>query len=650
MANFGSLVVALNANIAGFAQGMSKAEGMLAKFSKSMNSLGGGLALGGGAIFGGMMVKDFADFEDAMLRVKAVTSATQGEMQLLTARVHQLAKQSGVDQNSIWGIMLELGRANFNPKEINSVSEAVVNLSKASGSDAAKSGEILSSMINAFALSAEDAAMVADKLAAAANGSQTNVEQLGEAMAYVGTIGKDLGVSMDETLAMMGVLGNLSTQGSMAGTSVRRLFLDMGAHAQQMSEVFGQSFIDINGNFVGATRAMQIMAEATAGMTAPERLEKFEAAFGTLGVTAGSSLTQMLQMYEELKLKIADSTGVAAAQAAEMETGVGGSIRRLMNSWTEFKTAFITQWAEGISIVLDTLSGWLTSASEGFSWLEQFVTESFLVIMVTWNWVWDNAQDLLTYYVGSIILKISEMGDLVWSVFSWIAGVAVTSARNMGDAYGTIIQNMIDNFIIMASNVKEIFKSMWDYIKNLGSEPLEFNLESTKGLLDGVITQELPKYESKVSGITEMIKSKTDEAFKNLGKDTLSDRLGEAFLELDTMRGENKPPAPEWDPTKSPAFRGDQYNPSTGGALAAGLREAMAANQVSMATAEVGNRGTAKAYDIIMKARESKQLQFLGQIEKNTAEAVAAMKNLAGAGGMMGGAGAMFGVAEGLLN
>lgn len=650
MANFGSLVVALNANIAGFTQGMNKAQGMLAKFSKSMNSLGGGLALGGGALFGGMMVKDFADFEDAMLRVKAVTSATQGEMQLLTTRVHQLAKQSGVDQNSIWGIMLELGRANFNPKEINSVTEAVVNLSKASGSDAAKSGEILSSLINAFALSAEDAAMVADKLAAAANGSQTNVEQLGEAMAYVGTIGKDLGVSMDETLAMMGVLGNLSTQGSMAGTSVRRLFLDMGAHAQQMSVVFGQSFLDINGNFVGATRAMQIMAEATAGMTAPERLAKFEAAFGTLGVTAGSSLTNMLQMYEELKLKIADSTGVAAAQAAEMETGVGGSIRRLMNSWTEFKTAFITQWAEGISTVLDTLSGWLNSASEGFSWLEQFATESFLVIMVTWNWLWDNAHSLLTYYIGLVVLKISEMGDLVWSVFSWISGVAVTSARNMGDAYGTIIQNMIDNFIAMGSNIKEIFKSVWDYITNLGKDhTLQFDLTPMKNLLDGVITQELPKYESKVSGITEMIKAKTDEAFNKLGKDTLSDRLGAAFLELDAMQGANRPPAPEWDPTKTPAFRGDQYNPSTGGSSAAGLREAVAANQVSMATAGVGNRGTAKAYDIIMKARESKQLQFLGQIEKNTSEAVAAMKSLAGGAGLMGGAGAMF-VAEGLLD
>lgn len=617
MANFGSLVVALNANIAGFSRSMGQAQSILGGFASQLRGLGAGLVLGGIGFGIASELQNFIEFEDAMIRVKAITGATAGEMQLLTDRVHQLARQSGIDQKSIWGVMLELGRANFNPKEINDVAEAVLNLSKATGSDTTRTGEIIGSMINAFSMSGGDAAMVADKLTVAANRSQTSVEELGDAMAYVGTIGKDIGVSMDETLAMMGVLGNFNIRGSMAGTSTRRLFTLMATDSQRLAGIFGESFTDINGNFVGITRAMQIMNEATADMAAPERLAKFNEAFGMLGVASASTLSGMVQQYSELKAAIEGGTGAALAQATEMESGVGGSLRRLMASWTEMKISMMSDWSETMIFMIDSATSASSQVAGVWDSFQVDLSAAFLKISVWWGWVWDNAADLLINAFGTMLLKVAEMGDTVWSVLSWVSDVAVTTAENIGDAYGTIIQNLIDNFIAMGSNLKEMFKSVWTYIKNLGKDhTLQFDFTPMKNVMDGMVQKELPEFARKTSAITDMIKAKTDAAFNNLAGDTLDERMNDAFNSLAKMQGGTIQPKPQWDPNKTPGFRGEKFEPSTTPAV----KEAV---QSSMPTAELGLKGTSKAYEIIMKARNNRQEKLLEEIAKNTAKAAA---------------------------
>jgi TP901 family phage tail tape measure protein len=612
MANFGSLVVALNANVAGFARGMGQAERILGGFSRTMNSLGSGIALGALGYAVANEVQQFVEFEDAMLRVKAVTGATNDEMKLLSERTHQLAKQSGVAQGSIWQIMLDLGRANFNPQEINSVAEAVVNLTKATGSDPSRTGEILGSMINAFSLGAGDAVSVADKLTMAANKSQTSVEELGDAMAYVGPIGKDIGVTMDETLAMMGVLGNFNIRGSMAGTSTRRLFTLMATDSQRMSEIFGKSFTDINGNFIGVTAAMQLMADATKDMAAPERLAKFNEAFGMLGVASSSTLASMITQYSELKTAITDSTGEAQKQADMMESGVGGSLRRLMATWTEFKTTIITMWADTISNILDTLTGWVTSASDLWNTAQNEASAAFLVIGVAWQWVMDNFHDAATVSTGVVIMAITFLGDTCYNTFMWIKDVAVITSQNLGDAFGTVLSNTIENFKILGRNIREVFVSVWDYIKNIGkSRTFELAFEPFKAELDGLVTRELPKFENKASFVTDMVANKVKESLDNLDKRaSLGDQIDAALQELQAMQGGKLEPKAQWDPTKTPADRGNQFSPRTTPAPTDTVKTG--------ATAQIGLQGTAKAYEIIMKARNDKHTKLLEKIAENT--------------------------------
>ncbi len=74
----------------------------------------------------------------------------------------------------------------------------------------------MAATIRQFSLEASDAVRVADGLTAAANKSFNSVESLGEALSYAGPVAADANMSLEETLAILGTLGNLGIQGSEA--------------------------------------------------------------------------------------------------------------------------------------------------------------------------------------------------------------------------------------------------------------------------------------------------------------------------------------------------------------------------------------------------------------------------------------------------
>ena len=76
-------------------------------------------------------------------------------------------------------------------------------------------------------------------LAQAANKSAVTMEDLRESLQYVGPVANDLGVSLADTLALVGALGNVGIKGSEAGTALRRLNLLATAGSDKLQKLFG---------------------------------------------------------------------------------------------------------------------------------------------------------------------------------------------------------------------------------------------------------------------------------------------------------------------------------------------------------------------------------------------------------------------------
>src|SRR5690606_24218902 len=89
--------------------------------------------------------------------------------------------------------MTFLGMAGFDTKQIMSAIPQVLELAAAANMDLAMAADIASNIIDQFGIAAEDACRVTNVLAATASSANTNVEQLAEAMKYLGPTAKSLG-------------------------------------------------------------------------------------------------------------------------------------------------------------------------------------------------------------------------------------------------------------------------------------------------------------------------------------------------------------------------------------------------------------------------------------------------------------------------
>ena len=316
----------------GLTQGLANARQRLQDFGNAANALGRTL-LAMGLITGASLLfasKSFASFDDQMRAVKAAVGATEADFRRLTEVAKELGKTSGFTATQVGELMLELGRAGFDPKQIEQMTESVLQLSRATGTSAATSAGIMSAALRQFGLGADQAKRVADGLTAAANMSFSSVESLGEALSYAGPVANDFAMQIEDVLAIMGALGNIGIQGSEAGTVVRRLLTITAADAAKLGQIFGVAFTDAKGNARPLIDTLEEVNDATKGLGTAVRAAKFNEAFGLLGITGASALGKAAGSVKDLARDIRAAGGIAAATAKEMDSGPGGAFRRLM--------------------------------------------------------------------------------------------------------------------------------------------------------------------------------------------------------------------------------------------------------------------------------------------------------------------------------
>lgn len=358
----GRAFVELFVKSSGLTKGLRQAGKQLKAFGENIRTVGQQLATISAAALTpiAQATKRFADFDDAMRTVKAVSQSTEEEFKALSDKAKALGASTSFTAVEVAALMTELGRAGFTATQIDTMTEAVLNLSRATGTEAATASGIMAATIRQFSLGAEDATRVADGLTAAANMSFNSVESLGEAMSYAGPVALDFGVSLEETLAVLGTLGNLGIQGSNAGTTLRRLLTITGAEAEKLKDIFGVTFKDAAGNARPLVDVLEEVNKATEHMGTAERSEKFNEAFGLLGITGASAISKSAGSTRELLKAIQEAGGVAEDTAKQMDSGLGGSFRILQSAVEGVAIAIGEALAPAIQGIASKASGFLS--------------------------------------------------------------------------------------------------------------------------------------------------------------------------------------------------------------------------------------------------------------------------------------------------
>lgn len=285
-------------------------------------------------------VKVSGDFEAAMNGVSAVSGAVGSDFD----RMRELAKKMGAETafsaTEAANGMEYLAMAGLNTEQILKTLPNALNLAAAGNLDLASSADILSNIMTGMGVSADESGRAADVLAATAAAANVDVKMLGESMKYAAPIAKQLGISLEDTAASMGILGNAGIQGSEAGTALRGIYTRLTTHkkAKLWFEELGVSVTDANGNLKGMVTILKDLQKASAGLSATEKLEMYKDTVGTeamsaLGVTMDSITDGSLDRLIE---KLENAEGSAKRMADIRMEGFNGAIKSAQSALEAF--------------------------------------------------------------------------------------------------------------------------------------------------------------------------------------------------------------------------------------------------------------------------------------------------------------------------
>jgi len=342
----GSIWVSLGLNTANFSKGVSRARKDLNGFQKFTSGLKGmfnPFTVGIGAVAGlGAALHDavgiFNDFEKANSKLEAVlgSSGTAGVMSMLSEQSKALGASTAFTANEVAGLQTELAKLGFNPREIENMTGAVLDLAAASGTELAEAASNTGAIINAFGLESNEAAHVADVMALSFSRSALDMEKFSETMKVAAPIAKATGVSLETATAAAGKLADANISGSKAGTDLKNIFSELVKDGKP----FADSLNDI----------------AAKMNKASTKAEKLAIAEDLVGERAKGSLLVLAEQKDELGLlgdAFIDADGSAKKMADTMLDNVSGSMTKAGSAYE----GFVLSIEDGEGIISKSIQG-----------------------------------------------------------------------------------------------------------------------------------------------------------------------------------------------------------------------------------------------------------------------------------------------------
>jgi len=286
----------------------------------SMLALGAAIGVGAGLSQGIQLI---AGFSQSMSTLKAITQGTTAEMVALEAVAKQLGATTRFSATQAADAMGELARAGFTVTQVLAAIGPTLSAAQAGGAGIAETAAIIGATIGGFGLQASDAARIADVLAQAANGSAAGILDLGEALKFAAPTAKQLGLGLEETIA---VIGKLSDGGLTGG-----LAYDLAT--------------DGLGNVLARLRQ--------AGITTAQIIEIFRAEnLDTFGILSDAALNGNLA---KLNVLLNDAAGSSAKAAKIMDDNLNGAI---LNASSAFEGLVLALADAGVEdALLQTVNG-----------------------------------------------------------------------------------------------------------------------------------------------------------------------------------------------------------------------------------------------------------------------------------------------------
>jgi len=289
--------------------------------------------------------KTMVDFEKATASLSAITGATGSDLTALKGTILDLATSMKVgvtETTKLFEIVgSQMPQLLKDSEGMKAVAESAIILSKASGDSIESSTLAMASVMNQFKLEATESARVMNVLAAGSLVGSAGITDVSEAMKNFGSVASGANITVEESVALIEVLGKFGVVGAESGTKLRGSILKL----QQASFGYASGQFEVNDALEEAKAKFDSLG------TAMEQDAFLQKTFGAENISTGKILLSNIGLFEEYT-KGVTGTSVATQQAAINSDTMATVVNELKAAWQNL----VVKWSEG-SDVLGGLKG-----------------------------------------------------------------------------------------------------------------------------------------------------------------------------------------------------------------------------------------------------------------------------------------------------
>jgi hypothetical protein len=378
--------VGISGMFAAVSGGVAKAIPALNAFKGALISTGVGaivVAVGGLISLMSKSLGKATEFSKTMSSVAAVSGASAEELSALSKSAKDLGSTTAFTAVQVAELQTELAKLGFTTSEIIDASEATLALAASLDVGLAEAATLAGSTLRSFGLDTSETQRVVDVMAKSASSSALDFGSLTESLKLVAPTSRAVGLTIEQTTAMLGALANSGLKGSVAGTGLSKTFIELNKKGLTLEDAFAK----INSSTNKLNTAIDLV-----GVVGAKSLQTLANSAGDIDV-----LTEALENAE----------GAAKAIAETRLDNLAGDITKLDSAW------------EGFLLSIEDGEGAISSLSRGAVQLLTKGIANLQVISREFGYYWDG----LMMTLNKSIEDTSRTWDGFFGQISSTAGI-----------------------------------------------------------------------------------------------------------------------------------------------------------------------------------------------------------------------------------
>lgn len=315
-------------------------------------------------------INQFADFDDQLKRTQALTNATAMESLKLEKQSRELGQATAFTASQVAQAQGNMAQAGLKVNQILEATPGILALASAGQIDLASATDMAISSLNIFGLEASKSTHVADLLATAQANSTGNTHWFSMALQNAGANAKTLGYTLEDTLAVLGVMAPAFKEGGSAGTALNAILRDLNNSMNKQGQIMlnGKKVtIAQNGEMLSFSKIVQNVDSVTKNLTKTQKYQALATVFGDeairgFNVILGAGASE-IQRYDKI---MSSATGTAQKMSNIMESGLGGALRTLSSGVEGVVLNLVTTFEPALMIVFNALNATLGVVNKTF--------------------------------------------------------------------------------------------------------------------------------------------------------------------------------------------------------------------------------------------------------------------------------------------